>query len=439
MLMLGELHRTLFIIIIVLPFLGQGIPFPGGIPVFLPFAILLAPITALIRIAEKGIPSLLVGDSGFMTISAATLLTYFYGVAISIEFPEAVLLREIANGVVTMMVVFSIANSGWTATDRKKLVHAMAWGLLAVGIFIGILGAWKFWLFISAGELLGFVTAASGAEYPWGTSLVTDYNFYSLTILVSILAAMFLSADRHAGTQVILALIIAALIVVGFLAGSRRFWVVAPVFIALQGLWMIIRSGIRPYSTLFATLSVLLVALPMAFLIYADDSVERIMTSGWNLAYRLRTVLDVSQGFGMSSRFELWQFAIDRLEGVVPWFGSGFDYTSRFACEFSHCGNFGYPHMPILSAYLYGGWVAAIAAFSLYAYVTIAGFRLLAIKSPVAWLFFPLMAAFFFAAISANGPYSIRSHIIFGALCVGILRSVNADSNSDQRQEAIGV
>ena len=436
--MLGSLHRILFIIILVLPFLGQGIPYPGGVPVFLPFAILLAPVTALIRIAEKGVPSLLVGDLGFMTISAATMLTYIYGVVISTEFPASVLLREIANGIVTMMVVFSIANAGWTATDCKKLVRAFAWGLLAVGVFIGILGAWKFWRFVSAGELLGFVTAASGAQYPWGTSLVTDYNFYALTILVSILAAMFLSADRPAGTQVMLALVIASLIVVGFLAGSRRFWVVAPVFIALQGLWMITRNGIRPYSTLFATLSILLLALPMAFLFYADDSVEYMMTTGWNLAYRLRTVLDASQGFGMSSRFELWQFAIDRLGGVVPWVGNGFDYMNRFACEFSQCGNTDYPHMPMLSAYLFGGWIAALASLSLYAYITIAGFRLLAIKSPIAWLFFPMMAAFLFAAISANGPYSIRSHIILGALCVGILRAVMADKDSGG-QATIGV
>lgn len=433
--MLDNLHRTLYVVIIVLPFLGQGIPYPGGIPVFLPFALLLVPVTVLLRIADKGIASLVVGDSIFMAISAATVLTYFYGVVISVEFQGEILLREIANGVVTMMIVFSVANTDWTESDRNKLVCASAWTLLAVGLFIGTLGAWKFWLFISKGELLGFVIAASGAEYPWGTSLVTDYNFYALTILVSILSAMFLSADRQPVVQVALALAVSLLIVVGFLAGSRRFWVVAPVFIGLQGLWMVAHRGIRSYFSLFVTLTIFLVGLPIALLFYAGDSIEPMMTAGWNLQYRLATILDPSQGFGMEDRFELWEFAIDRLEGAVSWFGSGFDYMSRFACEFSHCGLTDYPHMPILSAYLYGGWIAGIAAFALYAYITIAGVRLLANESAVAWLFFPIMAAFFFAAISANGPYSIRSHIILGALGVGMLWALKEDDSLNRRQE----
>ena len=433
--MLGNWHRALFIIVIVLPFLAQGVPFPGGIPLFLPFALLLLPATVLLRISDKGVSSLIIGDSIFMAIGAVILLTYAYGIVLSVEFPGANLVREAANGVVAMMIVFTVANTGWTAPDCNKLVHALAWSMLAIGVFVGTLGAWKLWLFVSSGQMLDFVIVTSSKDYPWGTSLHSDYNFYALTILAAILSAMFLSTGRRPVIQCMLALLIAGLIVVGFLAGSRRFWLVAPVIIALQGMWMIVRSGVRPNLALFSALLFLLIGVPLAVVIFAGDGLGDLMTAGWDLQYRLNTLLDSSAGFGMGARFELWYFAIDRLAGAAPWTGSGFDYMSRFSCEFADCSGGGYPHMPILSAYLYGGWVAAIAAFALYVYITIAGFRLLAHRVEVAWLLFPMVATFFFAAISANGPSSIRSHILLGALCVAFLRAERAGIEADSRRE----
>lgn len=433
--MLGKWHRALFVIVIVLPFLAQGIPFPGGVPIFLPFAILLLPATVLLRISDRGMPGLVVGDSAFMVIGAATVLTYVYGLIISVEFPGANLLREVANGILAMMIVFSVANSTWTATDRNRIVVASACALLAIGILVGSIGAWKFWLFVSAGEMLDYVVAASSAGYPWGTSLVSDYNFYALTILVAILSAMYLSAGRRPLVQIALALIIVVLIAVGFLAGSRRFWLVAPLFIMLQGSWMVSRSGIRPNMILFGALLFFLIGVPLAILISANEDFLELLTAGWDLQTRLATLLDSGTGFGMGSRIEMWRFAADRLAGAAPWLGSGFDYMSRFSCEFGDCSGGGYPHMPILSAYLYGGWIAGIVAITLYVYITIAGFRLLAYGRAVAWLVFPMMATFFFAAVSGNGPFSIRSHILLGALCVGFLRAEKTDVETAWRQE----
>ena len=421
--MLGSWHRALFIVVIVLPFLGQAVPTPGAIPIFLPVALLLAPMTLLMRIADDGVPGLLLGDTRFMAISALTVLTYIYGIVISVDVPIGYLSREIANGVVAMMVVFSIANSGWTAGERAQLVRAAASAMLFVGLFASVLGAYKIWLFLSSAEQLDFIVEASGAEYPWGTSLVSDYNFYSLTILAAILSALFLAAYVRRLGQSILALLIAFLIVVGTLAGSRRFWLVAPLLLGAQSLWMVSRCGFRRFTVVFGVLLLCLIGVPAVLLVVAGDVFELVFSTAWDFQFRLRTMLDPDQAFGLAARFEYWDFAINRLEGFVPWFGSGFDYMNRISCEFGVCGGAGYPHMPILSAYLYGGTIAAIVACALYIYITLAGLKLLSRDFDFGWLFFPMMAAFFFAAISANGPYSIRSHIILGAVCVGFLKA----------------
>jgi hypothetical protein len=310
------------------------------------------------------------------------------------------------------------------------LVAVIAWVLLAIGIFVGALGAAKLMLFVSRGQMLEFVSGASSGSYPWGTSLVSDYNFYALTILTAVLAGLFLCTGRRPMVQVVLAIAIAGMIVVGFLAGSRRFWLAAPLLLLMQVTWMIARGGLRRHVPLLGTLLALVVVAPMLILARMDQDLGGLLTSGWDLQYRLSTLLDSGTGFGMGARFELWYLAGDRLTGAVPWVGSGFDYMRWFSCEFGDCSGDGYPHMPVLSAYLYGGVIAGAAVITLYVYTTTAGLRLMTHSTAVAWLIFPLMAAFFFAAISANGPFSIRSHIILGALCVGILAAERADNSA---------
>ena len=426
--MLDKWLRALLIIVLVLPFLGQGIPYPGGVSLFVPIAALLLPATVLLRIAQLGRPGLVIGDPVFIVICAVVLLSYAYGIILSADFPGFTLLRDAITGIMAIVVVFTICNSDWTRSDRESLVKSFALALLIVGVFVGALGAVKFWLFVTRGQMIGFIAAASSGPYPWGTSLVSDYNFYALTILTAILAAMFLAADRKIVGQVLVASLIAGLFVIGFLAGSRRFWLAAPLFMVMQGFWLIGRNGIQRVAPLFSTFLALLIVVPLMIVLIADVDMKQVMTSGWNLQYRLSTFLDATSGFGLGSRFELWSAATERLTGITPWFGSGFDYMRWFSCEFGDCGGSGYPHMPLLSAYLYGGIVAAIAVAALYVYTTISGFQLLVHGGALGWLLFPILAALLFAAISANGPLSIRTHVLLGAFCVAIMYTERRDT-----------
>ncbi len=243
--MIGAWHKGLFILVVILPFLGQAYPIPGAIPLFLPISLMLAPITLLIRVADRGVPGVVVGDIHFLSVLVLTVLTYLYGIVLSTEMYYEFLLREIGNGIIAVMIVFSIANSGWSALEMTRLVRTTAIVMLLIGVFVSALGAYKFWMFVSAGEQLAFIVAASGAEYPWGTSLVTDYNFYALTIIAAILSGLFLASDARPGIQSLLAILVVFMIVVGILAGSRRFWLVAPLFVAAQCVWMVYRRGIQ--------------------------------------------------------------------------------------------------------------------------------------------------------------------------------------------------
>ena len=427
--MLSDGHRTLFILVIVLPFLGQGIPYPGGVPLFLPVAALLLPVTILLRIADRGISGVVVSDGRFMAISVLVLLTYVYGIIVSTDFPGEELFRDVFTGVVAMAIVFTVGNSEWDRATRNRLVVTLAWTLLAIGAFVGLVGAIKFWLFASRGETINYFLEASSKGYPWGTALVSDYNFYALTILAAILSGLYLCQGRRAGIQILLALTVVGLIIVGFLAGSRRFWVIAPLFMLAQFGWMVFRGGVRSYLPLLSVLLIFLVSVPIGIVAATDQGLVDLITAGWNLQHRLGTLLDSTTAFGLRDRFELWYAAADRLTGLTPWVGEGFDYMRWFSCEFGDCSGDGYPHMPILSAYLYGGMLAGGAVMVLYLYMAIAGIRLMTHRGAAAWLIFPMMAAFFFAAISANGPFSIRAHVVLGALCVGFYYADRVDAS----------
>lgn len=435
--MIGAWHKGLFVLVVILPFLGQAYPIPGAIPLFLPISLMLAPITLLIRVADRGVPGVVVGDIRFLTVLVVTVLTYLYGIVLSTEMYYEFLLREIGNGIIAVMIVFSIANSGWSAAEMAKLVRTAAVVMLLIGVFVSAVGAYKFWLFVSAGEQMALIVSASGSEYPWGTSLVTDYNFYALTIIAAILSGLFLAADARPSVQSVLAFLIVFMFVVGTLAGSRRFWLVAPVFVVAQCSWMVYRRGISRNGALLGTLVLCLVGLPVVLYVLASDVFEIVIAIAWDFQYRLSTMFDSNTGFGMGSRFGIWSFAIDRLEGSVPWFGDGFDYIGRFSCEFAQCGGAGYPHMPILSGYLYGGVLAAIANFALYVYITVAGFKALSHRYEFAWLFFPLFSTLLFAAISGNGSLSIRSFVVLGAVCAGMLWAIGAETDAEKRSVAV--
>jgi len=200
-----------------------------------------------------------------------------------------------------------------------------------------------------------------------------------------------------------------------------------------QTVWMLSRYEIRRYSAALSVLLLCLIGLPVVFYVVAGDVVKLVFIEAWNFQYRFLSIFDIFSrdvGFGTGSRFEIWAFAINRLDGVAAWFGSGFDYMNRIGCEFSVCGAAGTPHMPILAAFLYGGVIAAVAACAVYVYVTLAGWRLLDYNFEFAWLFFPLLATLLFGAISGNGPLSIRSYIILGAACVGFLRAIHVELGS---------
>lgn len=82
--------------------------------------------------------------------------------------------------------------------------------------------------------------------------------------------------------------------------------------------------------------------------------------------------MKVEGAYGMGSRLERWQYAVELLDWKVALRGMGFDYREKYSCRFLDCLQEDYPHLPIASALLYGGIGFALFALLYYlAYISL--------------------------------------------------------------------
>ncbi|AMN46427.1 hypothetical protein ACG33_04775 [Steroidobacter denitrificans] len=344
------------------------------------------------------------------------LMFFLYGLLLSASW-DISLHSEIANSVAIILLWIATINRPFTQEGMKRVVNWFMVFMILVAIILALLGLIKFLLFLR-GHRLAFVEAASAGRYPWGTSLTVDYNMYALSILAGAIGTLSWLLSTHSTIRRIVASgLFIGLCVVGFLAGSRRFWIIAPVSFALLTLGLIRqRNGStarRGFAVLFIMLAVGAVAL------YKTDTVDwnELMGTGWDLQYRLATLLDAESSGGMEGRFSRWQFSLHLLTDMRVWVGNGFDYLSLYSCKFEDCSGAGYPHNPLISALLYAGVPGMLSVLALVLYFMYCGMRLLLMDRGMPFLGTLLIVHLPFTMISSNGPFAVKSIFVIGLLC----------------------
>ena len=211
-----------------------------------------------------------------------------------------------------------------------------------------------------------------------GASLTADYNMYALTMTAGGLAALsWLLSARSLPAKLLASGLLLSLLAAGFLSGSRRFWVVAPLMFALLVVSGIRREGSKRALGGVTVLLACLAALVALLYWFVPIDWAKLANTGWDLQYRLATLLDSGQSGGLEARFSRWQFATHMLTDYRVWIGSGFDYLAVYSCHFDDCVVAGYPHNPVISAWLYAGVAGALSVLALLGYFLYCGLQLL--------------------------------------------------------------
>lgn len=264
--------------------------------------------------------------------------------------------------------------------------------------------------------------------YPIGTALVGDVNFFSLTLLIcSFLSFSLWRRSSAFSTNILWMFIFILLLVIGFLAGSKRFFLVSMIFMPI--LFLMIRK-FDP-NLIFRKASSILIACLIIFGIgYLTKSFTNISDYfrvlfeltptkepwfSFSFANTYSTLANANQSFGFAPRIERWSYGLDLINFQTIFFGEGFHYIDSYSCKFGNCSSLDYPHAPILSAVLYGGIFGLISFLILELFLIFISIKLLLFSKTYFEWGMVTLSTIIFTSISGN---SLLSMPILGTVTV---------------------
>ncbi len=273
--------------------------------------------------------------------------------------------KDLARGVAFLVAAVLIAQPPTFRNDpgRIRFVQRSSDVLMGVAIAAGVAGYVKY-IGLTAGYCIDLI-AVNCQTSPWGTALVGDYNFYALTLLVGALLVLkkwtATANRRHAtGWGIALGVIVFA----GLYAGSRRFWIVAPIAIVFYS-FVVSRQAAHPDRSGSLGALLLGVMLSLAVLqlgVWISSNIDPQQTL--LMRSRLGSLLDSSDQFGLAARVERWRYGLSLVDIQVLFEGAGFSYRTDFGCHFQRCAMEDYPHAPVLSALLFSGAAGAVISLA---------------------------------------------------------------------------
>lgn len=338
-----------------------------------------------------------------------------------------------------VMVIMLLASG--PEDSPLDICHGLLFGVAVTASIVSLFGLLKYWLQLH-GIIFSEVLKSCGGTYPQGSTLCSDYNMFSLFMLIGAIGTSYLALRRQ---SFLLSILVAACFSAAMLAGSRRFVataVLVPLIWLTYGAW---RMPLRKV-VLLAISPVMIVsflyyaldnrryqAIPDSEIIYAEDVLGQLVE---NLGLRLdwiegskaawigkpyaRTVLpDALAGTldgGLKSRIERWKFSWQMIQEDGYIFGRGFRYHREFACHFVKCEYIDYPHAPLLAAWVAFGLTGLFLAIAFYGVMLLNVFRagkegILSGATPIALAVLP------YSLISGDTILSLP-HALIGAMLV---------------------
>lgn len=297
---------------------------------------------------------------------------------------------------------------GGVQTDSLRFLRAFWACLIPMALFASLIGVFKVILQEQGYVLFGLVDIYNvfSISYPYGSSLRSDYNLFSLSLLVALVGVIAAFLKAEGGLRLGWGLQIALLLLAVYLSGSRRAygllmlvvvwgaWVSACCYGWLSFLRYITVMLLLAFFTVFFSESILsgkvydnYERFPSNLFVeergqesrdvspleggaavdqeqavsdlYEDRQSTSSSYQGKVITYtpgRLASTIVLDNSLGLTSRLDRWGFAIELLR--TRWvLGQGFSYRTDFSCEFVSCAYPDYPHNVFLSEFLLAGLV----------------------------------------------------------------------------------
>jgi hypothetical protein len=140
--------------------------------------------------------------------------------------------------------------------------------------------------------------------------------------------------------------------------------------------------------------------------------------------------------YGFDTRIPKWRLGLDLLSDGNWIRGIGFDYHTAFSCRFVDCQYMDYPHFPIMSEVLIGGFGGGLVSIAVYGMFFLSIWRsgrkgLLSGSSVIALAVFP------YSILSGDTIFSVPQFIIICLLVESQLASGHHAAQDDARLQPV--
>jgi hypothetical protein len=332
-----------------------GLSFPYGFPLF-SILIFLYFFYSLIT------KQILIKINYYIILIFLCIIIYFTSILYNGGFIYVNNINDIKNILNILILLLLLGN-----LDEKVYKIFLNNFLFLMSIFmpiVSLVSLYKYFLLLS-GKKIGLVNIVDN-NYPWGSSLMSDYNMFSLGLIVGLVGVI--SIFKYSSSLIYKTYCLfgsVSIITSIFLSGSRRGIVVLIILLLallLTTIYKILRLKRFPYK---ASISILIVILLTTYLVTSFNIKIINEYEFYRLLDRYQTLNNVEEGF--SSRTSLWQSSYELLsESTITniFFGNGFNYLESLANKLAVEGEV-YPHNPILSSMLYSGVLGSLFIFLL--------------------------------------------------------------------------
>lgn len=317
---------------------------------------------------------------------------------------------------IATLFLFWLLLSNLKKEDYPKLLHNFAKITVFISFIVSLISLYKFALLLNRITIPFFYI---GDSYRNGTSLVNDYNMFSLGMFSGLVMTIYLLNKAKKTSHLIYYLIAFATIFSSIIfSGSRRGWVIAVViliFLLFRGFKYLIThrfetNVVRFFKISFAASFILVFVILISVLFNVDIDIQN-SPQVRILQDRFSTLqLDQVDDIFSSSRTRRWDHAEQMFGEYNPLqmvIGNGFSYIPEFGAEFTISNPESYPHSPIHSALLYSGLLGVLGIIFLVLWTFYKSLRHYSLFN----IYLPLLLFIncVFIAISSNSIFSITS------------------------------
>jgi hypothetical protein len=274
-----------------------GIIFPYKFPVFSALLLVLIGLSFSQRISIRIYPSIV----PFFVLQ----LFYFTPLLFNNELYNNAIL-DISNIIITNCFLIIFSSILIDPSKFKRVLRLSGRLIFYSCVIVSFISVFKFSQLLN-GEVIDWFL--QNDEYPWGSSLVSDYNYYSLGLIIGFLFGLReLSKHKNILAQYSLINFQTLIVINILLSGSRR----GQLLIILLLFILAIRSFIeilKKRSMSFSQFSILILITLSYYVLLKNTTVDlnRIDTYEVDkLLYRVESIFQTKESSGLSERVQRW-------------------------------------------------------------------------------------------------------------------------------------